>query len=515
MNLAALLDRAGRSARERPAVTLGSRVLWSYGELAERAARLAGGLRRRYGLGDGARVLIAMKNHPAYVELLFACWRAGLAAVPVNAKLHAKEFRYILGHSGAQAVFVTPDLEATLAEAAKDAKGVREIVDVDSRAYRRLPDGEPAGMAEVGADDLAWLFYTSGTTGRPKGAVLTHRNLMAMTLSYFADVDTVTPGDSILHAAPMSHGSGLYTLPHVAGFATQAVPESGGFDPAEIFGLLPDLHGVAMFAAPTMVKRLIDHPQAADADVGHLKTIVYGGGPMYVADLKRAMQRFGQRFVQIYGQGESPMTITALSRSDHMAKDHPRHEARLGSVGRAQTVVAVRVADEADATLPPGEPGEVLVRGDSVMPGYWQNPEASAETLRGGWLHTGDVGAMDADGYLTLMDRSKDVIISGGANIYPREIEEVLLADDRVQECAVVGRPHPEWGEEVVAFVVPRPGAQPTREELDRLCLAEMARFKRPREWRFVEALAKNEAGKILKTALREQLAEERDAGGG
>jgi long-chain acyl-CoA synthetase len=237
-----------------------------------------------------------------------------------------------------------------------------------------------------------------------------------------------------------------------------------------------------------------------------LKTIVYGGGPMYLQDINRALEVLGPRFVQIYGQGESPMTITALSRFHILDSAHPRHDERLASVGVAQAAMEVRVADENDASLAAGEVGEVLVRGDAVMKGYWRNPEATAETLRNGWLHTGDVGSLDQDGFLTLRDRSKDLIISGGANIYPREVEEVLLRHPDVSEVSVVGRPHEEWGEEVVAFVVARNGAALNEEELDRLCLDHIARFKRPRAYRFVSELPKNNYGKILKTELRSML---------
>jgi long-chain acyl-CoA synthetase len=266
--------------------------------------------------------------------------------------------------------------------------------------------------------------------------------------------------------------------------------------------------GIAMFGAPTMVKRLVEHPGAAGAHLDGLKTVVYGGGPMYVADLRKGLAILGNRFVQIYGQGESPMCITALSRARHGETRHPRYLDRLASVGTAQTAVELRVVDGDDRDLPTGETGEILVRGPSVMPGYWNNPAATAETLRGGWLHTGDVGALDADGFLTLKDRSKDMIISGGSNIYPREIEEVLLTHPGVAETSVIGRPHAEWGEEVVAFVVRAVGAAPVAEaELDRLCQDRIARFKRPRAYRFVDALPKNNYGKVLKTELRRSLA--------
>ena len=304
----------------------------------------------------------------------------------------------------------------------------------------------------------------------------------------------------------MTHGFGLYILPHVAAGACNVVPESGAFDPPEIFALWRHWRGVYMFAAPTMIKRLVEHPEAANAEDTNLKTVIYGGGPMYVEDLTLAMARFGNRFVQIYGQGENPMTITALTRAEHATAAHPRHVERQASVGRAHSVVEVRVADGEDRPLPPGEPGEVLVRGDSVMLGYWDDPDASAAALRGGWLHTGDIGVLDADGFLTLKDRSKDLIISGGANIYPREIEEVLQQHPAVLECAVVGRPHSDWGEEVIAFVVPREGHALDTAALDALCLRQIARFKRPRGYRVVEALPKNNTGKVLRTELRARL---------
>jgi long-chain acyl-CoA synthetase len=269
-----------------------------------------------------------------------------------------------------------------------------------------------------------------------------------------------------------------------------------------------------MFAAPTMVKRLVDHARTVGPPLAGIKTIVYGGGPMYLADIQDALAVMGQRFVQIYGQGESPMTITALGRDHFADRAHPRHLERLASVGIAQSGIEVRIADENDRAVPAGSPGEVLVRGDAVMKGYWRNPEATAATLRGGWLHTGDVGALDADGFLTLMDRSKDLIISGGSNIYPREVEETLLRHPDVHEVSVVGHPHPEWGEEVVAFVVRRAGASVDAEALDRVCLDQIARFKRPRVYRFVDSLPKNNYGKVLKTDLRARLAREREAGG-
>jgi long-chain acyl-CoA synthetase len=517
MNIALLFVRASQRFKDQPAVALGTDVLLSYGALVRRAAAMAGAL-RACGLLPGERVTLVMRNVPEYVELLLAGWHAGLTMVPVNAKLHRREIAYILEHAGARVCFVTSDLAETVAPLEGEIGSLRRVVEVGTRDYTKLHRGEPVTMAEVTPDEVAWLFYTSGTTGRPKGAMLTHRNLLAMTLAYLADVDGVAPVDAILHAAPMSHGSGLYILPHAASAACQMIAPCGGFDPAEIVGLLQTPRegptgtsgGITMFAAPTMVKRLAEHPDAGRFDHIGLKTIVYGGGPMYLADLDRAHAVFGHRLAQIYGQGESPMCITALDKAMHADTGHLRYRERLASVGIAQTVVEVTVVDADDRPLPPGAIGEVLVRGDSVMRGYWQDPQASAATLKGGWLHTGDVGSLDQDGFLTLRDRSKDLIISGGSNVYPREVEEVLLQHPAVAEVSVIGRPDPQWGEVVVAFVVPTQGQGCDPESLDAHCLANVARFKRPKEYRFVDALPKNNYGKVLKTELRARVALER-----
>jgi long-chain acyl-CoA synthetase len=495
MNIAAWLSRAGLSHPGLPAVGQGPRVAQSYGALAERAARLANAL-HRLGLKPGDRVAIIAKNCVEYLETIYGIWHAGLAAVPANAKLHGRELGYIVEHSGARVCFATPGLDEELAPYAPAS--LERLIVIGSREYDALFANDPIGVEPRDGNDLAWLFYTSGTTGRPKGAMLTHRVLAQASFAYLTEVDATAPGDSVLHAAPMSHGSGLYMMAHVARMGINVVPESGSFEPDEIFRLFGAWRGMSMFAAPTMVKRLVEF--GGGADPVNLRTIVWGGAPMYVEDVLKALDRFGPRLAQIYGQGESPMTITTLSRQDIADRDHPRWLERLGSAGRPYACLEVKVADAQDSALPVGETGEILCRGDVVMPGYWQNPDATAQAMRGGWLHTGDVGAFDTDGYLTLKDRSKDMIISGGSNIYPREIEEVLLKHAAVREASVIGRPHPEWGEIVVAYVVGdvRPG------ELDELCLSEIARFKRPKDYVFVDALPKNNYGKILKTELRE-----------
>ena len=471
MNIVHFLLQNARRHPERPALAIGDRVFCTYREVAHRVEKLSSGLVAKFALAPGDRVAFAMKNCPQYWELLFACWHAGLVAVPMNAKLHAKEFNYIVENCQAKACFFDP----------------KEFQDLQA---------EPRKPFSSRPDDLAWLFYTSGTTGVPKGAMLTHRNLLFASQAYFADIDKLGSGDAILHAAPLSHGSGLYGLPHFAAGAVNVIPESAGFDAEELFDLLDRWPNASFFAAPTMIVRLLASPAARVPQ--HLKTICYGGAPMYVADAVQAIDLFGPRLYQLFGQGESPMTITGLPQEFHRTKS------KLETCGFARTGVEVRIVDPNDEELPPGETGEIVTRSDCVMAGYWQNPEASAKTLRGGWLHTGDLGSLDPAGFLTIRDRSKDMIISGGSNIYPREIEEVLLRHPAVAECSVVGRPHAEWGEEVVAFVVRKSDVKP--EDLDALCLENIARFKRPKDYRFVESLPKNNYGKVLKTELRKRL---------
>ncbi len=507
MNIALWLYRSGLSHPAWPAAASGTRVVASFGELAGRAARLAGALRERLRLSPGDRVAIVAKNSPDYIALLYGIWHAGLAAVPANAKLHGAELGYILEHSGARVCFASLGIDAEIA--AHAPQSLERLIAIGSAEYEALFANDEIAVVPRSADELAWLFYTSGTTGRPKGAMLTHRSLAAASYAYTFEVDPVTPGDTILHAAPMSHGSGLYIMAHVARLGVQVVPESGGFEPEEIFALFNAWRRASMFAAPTMIKRLVDCP--AECRSENIRTLIWGGAPMYVEDALHALDRFGPRLAQIYGQGEAPMTITTLSKQDIADRDHPRWRERLGSAGKPYASVEVMVADSADEPVTMGEPGEILCRGDVIMAGYWHNDEASAASLRSGWLHTGDVGSYDADGYLTLKDRSKDLIISGGSNVYPREVEEVLLTHPQVREVSVIGRPDREWGEVVVAYIVGAVNAV----ELDALCLARIARFKRPKDYVFVDALPKNNYGKILKRELRTMDAVGTDRGSG
>jgi acyl-CoA synthetase (AMP-forming)/AMP-acid ligase II len=284
-----------------------------------------------------------------------------------------------------------------------------------------------------------------------------------------------------------------------------------GFEPELVFRTLAERRNVSFFAAPTMVARLVNDPAARQSDHPGLKTLEYGGAPMYLADLDRALEVFGPRLYQLYGQGEAPMTITHVNKAMHGQPGDARHRGRLATAGCARTGCEIAIIDDNWVVQPPGTEGEIATRSDIVMAGYLNNPEATAAAVRKGWLRTGDVGVIDEEGFLTIRDRSKDLIISGGMNIYPREIEEVLLTDPAVLECAVVGRPSARWGEEVVAFVVGRQGARVDTAALEARCLDNLGRFKRPKAWRVVDELPKNNYGKVLKTELRQALARESD----
>ncbi|KFE36241.1 AMP-binding protein [Thioclava atlantica] len=499
MNPAEWLSRTAKRCPASAALVTGTRLEADYAEFARRAAAIAQALTAQ-GIGAGDRVALFAGNCTEYLEALYGIWWRGAVAVPINGKLHPREAAWIIGNSEARLVFGDDKSAAALAGLLGDPP----VISLQGPDFAVMRAGTGRDAPEPrDADDLAWLFYTSGTTGQPKGVMLSCGNLAAMSLCYFVDVDEVRGEDAILYAAPMSHGAGLYNFMHVMRGARHVVPPSGGFDPGEILELAPRIGPISMFAAPTMVRRLVDTAKATGASGKGIRTIVYAGGPMYEADILEAVEVMGARFVQIYGQGECPMGITALPRAAVTDRRHPNWRERLNSVGCAQSAVRVAILDEAGRELPAGEVGEIAVRGPTVMQGYWRNPQATARTIRDGWLWTGDMGRMDADGFVTLQDRSKDVIISGGSNIYPREVEEVLLAHPAIREVAVVGQPDPDWGEVVVAFVVAGEGEAPGEAELDALCLDRIARFKRPKAYRFVAALPKNNYGKVAKTELR------------
>jgi long-chain acyl-CoA synthetase len=507
MNLALWLQRNARIHAYRPAVAAGRQITHHYAGLAEAAAQVAAGL-RAMGLQPGARLGLYLGNAPAYLVALWGAWWAGLVVVPMNARLHGREAGWILGHSGARACVVDAqhagELEAHLPPAVRLIGSLEELHADD-------PEALPAVPQERAESDPAWLFYTSGTTGRPKGVTLTHRNLRWAAMAYVCTVQPVAPGDTCLHPAPLSHGSGLYHLAYIMNAGANVIPTSATLDEAEVFALAHHWRNASFFAAPTIVNRLAAYAAAQRPPLDGLATIVYGGAPMYQADFEAARAALGPHLAQIYGQGESPMTITVLPKTVIEDVAHPLWAQRVSSVGHPQPMVEVSIRSPEGHVLPHGEVGEVCVKGEVVMAGYWEQPEATAAALRDGWLWTGDIGRLDADGFLTLLDRSKDLVICGGNNVYPREVEEVLLQHPAVAEVAVIGRPDEQWGEALVAYVVMR--APVDAASLDAHCLSMIARYKRPKSYRFVAALPKNNYGKVLKTELRGLEAAQGDSG--
>jgi acyl-CoA synthetase (AMP-forming)/AMP-acid ligase II len=509
MNIGYLLTKSARAFPHKLAVAYGS-IKWDYSQFNSQANRLANAL-YRLGIRQGDNIALLQYNNPEMLASMFACFKAGCGAVPINFRLHPNEFSFIIDHSDAEVVILSPEFNQALMDCRERLPKVRHFITLAGAGnglldFEKLLSQESDQLldADVHPDDLAWLFYTSGTTGLPKGAMLTHRNLLAMTMNFYADIcPGFGPDEVVLHAAPLSHGSGLYALPNIGKAAANVILEAKSFDPELVFKIIERYRVTNMFAAPTMINLMINSPMVDKYDHDSLKALNYGGAPMLVEDLKAAIAKLGPCLVQLFGQAESPMTITYLPHKDHIVEGTTEQISRLASAGFARTDVEVRILDTHNKELPANEMGEIATRSDLVMKGYWRNPEATAETILNGWLHTGDMGYMDDNGYLFIMDRSKDMIISGGENIYPREIEEVLIRHSAVREVAVIGIPDPRWGEAIKAIVAQVPGKSVTEMELIDFCKDNIASYKKPKSVDFVDELPKNNYGKILKRELR------------
>jgi long-chain acyl-CoA synthetase len=508
MNTFAFLQKASMLRPNLAALVHGAESI-SYREFRDRALAIGGNL-LALGLSAGDRVAFCLANSPRILETVFGCFAAGLVVVPINARLHAREIAYIVSNSGAKALVHGPEYQDGITQHLAEFTGLQHricTVAVDGAIpYENLLNAAHAleQSAEVSAADPCWLFYTSGTTGKPKGAIWTHRTVRVVIMNYLADVHNIQPGDVVAHAAPMSHGSGIVALPAVARAATNAILGSKSFEPVALFAMIEALRvSHVAFLAPTQIIKMLEEFVPGKYDLSSLKAICYGGAPIYVEHLRNAINAFGPVFAQIYGQGEAPITISGLNAAEH-ARLLAANDPRIGSAGTIRTDVEVRCVDADDRPLPPGCEGEIVVRGDIVMQGYWNNPAATAETLRGGWLHTGDIGVLDADGYLFLLDRAKDMIISGGNNIYPREVEEVIVQHPAVATVVVFGVPHTYWGEAVHALVVLEAGAKATAQEIIEYCGLNMAGYKKPKSVEFVDALPVSGYGKVMRREIRE-----------
>jgi long-chain acyl-CoA synthetase len=513
MNVGALLANSARRFPHRPAVTWGEHSL-TYAQLDRRSNALARGLERR-GVHKGDRVGVLMRNRPELIEAMFACFKAGYCLVPLNSRFTAEEIAFHVGDS--RAVAVLTDHEGSNAVAGAGLGEVTVVVAGGDASHPGMLDHEEliaatddaAVLADVGRDDLAWLFYTSGTTGRPKGAMLSHGVLGFVTASWLADLTPLDEHDVTLHAAPLSHGAGFHALAATARAAHQLIPAESSFDPASMLQLMARWQVTNTWLVPTQIVMLLDSLDGTLPELPNLRHVIYGGAPFPPADLRTAVETFGPVFVQLFGQGETPMTATVLTAGDHAEALAGERPERLGSAGVARPGTEIQIVGDDDVALAPEAVGEVCVRGGAVMLGYWERPEETQATLRNGWLHTGDLGRMDRHGYLYLLDRAKDMIISGGSNVYAVEVEAVLADHPAVREVAVIGVQDRTWGEVVTAVVVAQAGVDTTdlASSLSAHCATVLAGYKRPRRFVYRDALPRNAYGKVLKRELRGELA--------
>ncbi|NEM05440.1 long-chain-fatty-acid--CoA ligase [Geodermatophilus normandii] len=476
----------------------------THAESVDRIARLAAAL-RQLGITDGERAAILSLNSDRYHEFLGATLWAGGVLVPVNIRWSVPEIADSLAEVDAR-VLVVDDVFAACVDGIRAAhSGLRHVVHAGDGP---TPDGMlafeelvathgPVEDARRGGADLAGVFYTGGTTGRSKGVMLSHGNLLTSSMGGLASVH-FPPGLVGLHSAPMFHLAAFsnWVGATVVGGTQVMIPV---FDPVAVLTAVQE-HGVTdVLLVPTMIQLVVDHPRVDEFDLTSVRLVLYGASPVSDALLGRAMKALpNARFVQAYGMTELAPAATVLTPEDH---EDPRHRR---SVGRAAPHAEVRVVGPDDVELPRREVGEIVVRGGNVMLGYWDRPEETAEALRGGWMHTGDAGWMDDDGYLHLTDRLKDMIISGGENVYSVEVENVLAQHPAVATCAVIGVPDETWGERVHAVVVPAAGATVTLEQLHDFCADRLAGYKVPRSMETVDALPLSAAGKVLKRELRE-----------
>jgi acyl-CoA synthetase (AMP-forming)/AMP-acid ligase II len=516
-NLARLLTHTAQLFPERAGLIQGE-ARWTWREIEQRVAAMTAAL-RALGLKKGDRILVHSRNHRAMFESCWVAFRLGCVWVPTNFRLAPPEVAYLASSSGAVAMIVEDVFPAHTDAARAASPALKTVIAIGTPrqgqwAYEDLVarhlhlNETPAAAHEtVTHDDPLWFFYTSGTTGRPKAGILTHGQMAFVVTNHLADLIPGTDEtDCSVAVAPLSHGAGIHALLNVARGAPTVLLEGEKMDPAAVWSLIERHRVTNLFTVPTIVKLLVEHPAVDEHDHSSLKYLIYAGAPMYRADQQLALRKLGPVLVQYFGLGEVTGCITVLPRRMHHADDdHP--DANVGSCGRPRTGMEVAVLDAEGRPLPVGEIGEICCRGPAVFAGYHDNPEATAKALRGGWFHTGDLGRLDARGLLYITGRESDMYICGGSNVYPREVEEVLLTHPGVAEVAIVGMPDAKWGEIGLAVVVRRAGferldAQALLAHLD----GRSARYRWPQRWHFWDELPKSGYGKILKREIKERL---------
>jgi fatty-acyl-CoA synthase len=511
MNLAHFLTQTARRHPGRAGLIWGERR-WTWCELDARSGALAAGLLQQ-GLGKGDRVLVHSRNCEEMFVAMFACFRAGLVFVPTNFRLLPVEVVELAVTSGARLALCHGDFPEHAAALSADAPAIERILRIGSgtlgeaavEALIAANLESPAPSAAVEHDDPCWFFFTSGTTGKSKAAVLTHGHMAFVILNHLCDLmPGITEHDSSLVVAPLSHGAGVHALTQVARGAVSILLPTDRFDIPEAWRLIAEHRVTNIFTVPTILKLLAEHPAADLHDRSSLKHVIYAGAPMYRDDQQRILAKLGPVIVQYFGLGEVTGAITVLPPRLHdAADDWPR----VGTCGFERTGMQVSIQDSSGRELAPFETGEICVIGPAVFAGYYDNPEANSKAFRDGWFRTGDLGHMDAEGFVYITGRASDMFISGGSNIYPREIEEKILAHPAISEVAVLGVPDPLWGEVGIAVCVAAPGAAITEAELLAWLDGKLTRYKMPRKVLFWDALPKSGYGKVPKRLVREELA--------
>ena len=502
--IAQLVDRAATWYGESIAVDDGSRRL-TFRQVGERSSRLANAL-RAFGDQSGARVALLMPNRTESVEVDFGIAKAGKVRVPINPRLTDLEREYLLANSGSETLIFDAQFEPFAVSVRDRLPELRNLVIVGgvselAHAYEDLlaAASPTLGDIEYALDAPNFILYTSGTTGRPKGATATNRSRLAATMNMLIDEIDAVPGDAMIHAGSMAHGSGSKVLAYFYRGARNL--PMAKFEPDRFLHLVAHDRATATFVVPTMISMLFEEAQGTTADTSSLKTVSYGGAPIAADKLAEALEHFGNVFVQVYGSCEAPHPVTVLRKSDHLVSASGANH--FASIGREAAGVELRVVGQDGDDQPPGERGEMWVRGQNVMSGYWGDPTATSEVLHDGWYKTGDIITKDDDGYYCVVDRARDMIITGGLNVYPAEVEAALYKHPGIAEVAVIGIPDEHWGETVKAFVVLKPGFDVNANDLLAHAKSLLAAYKKPTSIDFVKSLPKGSTGKILKRELK------------
>lgn len=478
---------------------------WTWAKLEARSTAFAAALRDRYGMRKGDRLLVQSGNCNQMFEAAFACWKLGCIWVPANFRQTPEDVAWLAASSGAKGLLAGAEFADHIAA----CDGVAFTVtiggagDDDYDALVAAYAASTVTVAVVDRDDPAWFFFTSGTTGKPKAAVLTHGQMAFVVTNHLCDLMPGTgPDDASIVVAPLSHGAGIHQLAQVAHGVKTILPVGTKFDAAEVWRLVAQWRVTNAFTVPTIVKLLVEHPSVHDHDHSSLRYVIYAGAPMYRADQIRALDVLGPVLVQYFGLGEVTGNITVLPPVHHSADDAAM---RIGTCGFARTGMQVQVQDATGLEVAAGATGEVAVIGPAVFAGYHNNSEANAAAFRDGWFLTGDLGHMDAEGFLYLTDRASDMYISGGSNIYPRELEEKILQHPAISECAVLGIPDATWGEVGIAVCVAR-GDAPDSAALLEWLGPKVPRYKMPKSVVFWDEMPKSGYGKITKKLIRAEL---------